>query len=544
MTQPQNNINGHKVNLRDLIKAEYQKCVVDPIYFMKKYCFIQHPQKGRMLFNLYPYQEDSLHTFRREDNTIVLKGRQIGLSTVVACYALWMMLFNKDKNVLVIATKQETAKNLITKVRFAFDNLPVWLQVPCTENNKLSLRFANGSQIKASSSSGDAGRSEAVSLLVLDEAAFIKNAEEIWTAAQATLATGGKAILISTPNGVGNFFYDKYVEAEEYKGRNKEGAFYPIKLDWRVHPERDARWEEKQRMTLGDREFRQEYEAEFLGSGNTVIDADLIEYYRVTYVQEPALKRGPGGDIWVWEQPDYTKSYIVVADVARGENSDSGDFSTFHIIDVVSCTQVAEYKGRLSTTDFGHMLIGMASEYNDALLVVENGGIGWATIQTILDRGYKNLFYMSEDLKYLDPDEMRSNKLYRQDKKSVPGFTTSTRTRPLIISKLDQYMRDKSVIIRSQRTIDELMTFAWENGKAIAVGNKSHDDLIMALSIGLWIRDTALQLHQKNMEYTKLALDKITKTNQYDSIYTPGSNMPDPYKVRIGQGEEDMRWLL
>lgn len=532
-----------KVNLRELIKIEYQKCVVSPEYFMKKYCYIQHPTRMRMLFDLYPYQVDALNIFQEEGNAIVLKGRQIGLSTVVACYALWLMLFYKDKNVLVIATKQETAKNLITKIRFAFDNLPVWLQVPVTENNKLSLRFANGSQVKASTSSGDAGRSEAVSLLVLDEAAFIKNAEEIWTAAQATLATGGKAILVSTPNGIGNFFYKKYIEAEEYKGRDRDGSFYPIKLDWRVHPERDEAWKERQLTIISERDFRQEYEAEFLGSGNTVIDADLIEFYRQTYVREPILTRGPGGDVWVWEQPDYTKSYIVVADVARGENSDAGDYSTFHVFDVVSSNQVAEFKSRLGTTDFGHLLVSISTEYNDALLVIENANVGWAVIQTVIDRGYKNLFHMTEDLKYLDPEELRTNKLYRLDKKSVPGFTTSRRTRPLIISKLDQYMREKSVTFHSQRLVDELMTFVWNNGKPEAAEG-FNDDLIMAFCIALWIRDTALQLHQKGLEMTRLSLDKMNRVNNYDAVYVPMPSGGDPYKIQAGGMDIDLREFL
>src|ERR1035437_8596727 len=133
-----------KINLKDLIRSEYVKCAMDPTYFMKKYTLIQHPTRTRMLFDLYPYQEEALKTFHEQQYTIVLKGRQIGLSTVVSMYGLWMMLFQRDKNVVVIATKQETAKNIITKVRFAFDNLPIWLQVPVTENNKLSLRFKNG----------------------------------------------------------------------------------------------------------------------------------------------------------------------------------------------------------------------------------------------------------------------------------------------------------------------------------------------------------------------------------------------------------------
>lgn len=535
---------SQKVSLKDMIRTEYVRCASDPIYFLRKYCMIQHPTKSRLLFDLYPYQEDVLRKFEKEQYTIVLKGRQIGLSTVVSMYGLWLMLFHRDKNVVVIATKQDTAKNIITKVRFAFDQLPVWLQIPVTENNKLSLRFKNGSQIKALSASEDSARSEGVSLLVLDEAAFIKNAEEIWTSAQATLATGGKGILISTPNGIGNFFYKKYTEAKEYEGRNKEGAMMPVMLDWSVHPDRNQKWRDEQDIILGHQKARQEYDAAFLGSGNTVIDGDLIEFYRQTYVKEPELKRGPGGDIWVWEQPNYTRSYIVTADVGRGESTETGDNSAFHVIDVESATQVAEFRGKLGTTEFGHLLIGIASEYNDALLIVENANVGWSTIQTIIDRGYKNLFYMSEDLKYLDPDEVRNNKLYRKEKNAIAGFTTSTRTRPLIISKLDQYMRDKDVIIRSSRLVDELMTFIWENGKPQAADG-FHDDLTMSLCIGLWVRDTAMQLHVRGMQYTKLALDNIQRVNKFDGVYTPGVQGIDPYKMPMGNGEEeDLRWLI
>jgi hypothetical protein len=534
-----------KINLKDMIRTEYVKCATDEAYFMQKYAMIQHAQKGRFLFNLYPYQKDALETFKQKKYTIVLKGRQIGFSTLVSMHTLWLMLFHRDKNIVIIATKQETAKNIVTKIRFAFDNLPVWLQVPVTENNKLSMRLKNGSQVKALSASEDSARSEAASLLIIDEAAHIKNANEIWTSAQATLSTGGRAIIISTPNGIGGFFHKKYVEAEEFVGRDPGGeVMFPLKLDWRNDPNRSPEWRALQDTIMDPRKARQEYDADFLGSGNTVIDGDLIEFYNKTYRADPILKKGPGGDVFVWELPNYTRSYIVCADVGRGENSDSGDYSAFHVIDVETCTQVAEYKGRLSTTDFGHLLIAIATEYNDALLIIENANVGWATIQTVIERGYKNLFYMTEDLKYLDPNEIRSNKLNRLEKKSIAGFTTSIRTRPLIISKLDQYMRDTQVIIRSGRLLDELQTFIWENGKPQAAENYN-DDLVMSFCIGLWVRDTALQVHQRGLEYTRLSLDKINKVHTYDAVYTPGNGMSDPYKMPLADGtDEDFRWLL
>ena len=182
-------------NIKEIIKQEFVKCAQDPVYFMKKYYWIQHPQRGRIQFNLYPFQEGVLHQFKKQKYSIVNKSRQLGISTLVSAYSLWLMLFNKDKNILCIATKQETAKNMVTKVKFAYDNLPSWLQLKAVENNKLSLKLANGSQIKAIGATGDAGRSEAVSLLLLDEAAFIEGIDEIFASAQQTLAN--KALLYS-----------------------------------------------------------------------------------------------------------------------------------------------------------------------------------------------------------------------------------------------------------------------------------------------------------------------------------------------------------
>ena len=157
-------------DIKKIIRQEYIKCASDPIHFMKKYCFIQHPQRGRIQFALYPFQEKVLKLYQDNPYSIVLKSRQLGISTLCAGYSLWLMLFHKDKNILCIATKQETAKNMVTKVKFMYENLPSWLKINADENNKLNLRLNNGSQIKATSAASDAGRSEAVSLLKIGRA--------------------------------------------------------------------------------------------------------------------------------------------------------------------------------------------------------------------------------------------------------------------------------------------------------------------------------------------------------------------------------------
>jgi hypothetical protein len=524
-----------KKSLKEIIAEEYKKCAVDPIHFMKKYCMIQHPVRGKIPFQLFPFQEKTLTQFKDNRFNVVLKSRQTGISTLCAGFSLWKMIFNSDFNVLVIATKQEVAKNLVTKVRVMHDLLPTWLKGGSMEDNKLSLRLQNGSQIKAIASSPDAGRSEALSLLIFDEAAFIDDIDEIWVSAQSTLSTGGSCIALSTPNGVGNWFHQTWIGAEE--SRN---PFNTIRLHWTVHPERDQKWRDEQEKLLGVKKAAQECDCDFVSSGETVIEPELLMFYKETYIQEPIEKGGFDGNLWKWEHADYSKSYMVVADVARG---DGADYSTCHVIDIVNSTQVAEYKGKVDTKDFGNFLVALSTEYNDALLVVENANIGWATIQQVIDRGYKNLFYMSKDLKYIDVENQMSNRYRAEDKGLVAGFSTTSKTRPLIISKLTDYFREKAVIVRSTRLIDELFTFIYMNGRAEAMKGYN-DDLVMAFSIGLWVRDTALRLRQEGIDLTKQAVSGIT-SNTSQGIYGGGDTMNDnPWKMRVGDGFEDLsQWL-
>ena len=524
--------------LKEIIRSEYGKCAIDPVHFMRKYCYIQHPKKGKILFHLYPFQEKSLTDLKNHDYNIILKSRQLGISTLTAGYALWLMAFHQDKNILVIATTQEVAKNLVTKVRVMYENLPSWLKPVAIEDNKLSLRFKNGSQIKAVSSASTSGRSEALSLLIIDEAAFIDRIEEIWGSAQQTLATGGQAIILSTPNGTGNFFHKTWAGAQE--GSN---PFNTIRLHWTVHPERDETWRKRQDELLGLRLAAQECDCDFVSSGATVVDGPILKWYEDTYIKEPESKRGFDGNLWIWSYPDYAKSYVVVADVARG---DSSDYSAFHVIDVETMEQVAEYKGQLSTKDYGNMLVSIATEYNDAMLVVENANIGWAAIQQVLDRGYKNLYYSTRETGFAEVNQQLAKQTDLRDQSQlVPGFTTSARTRPLIISKLEEYMREQLPIIRSKRLIQELYTFIWKGSRAEAQDGYN-DDLVMSFGIGLWIRDTAIRLKQEGMDLNRKALNYMVKYSGnnagiYNSRYNSNSN---PWIMKTGDGDEDISWLI
>ena len=510
--------------LKQIIKEEYSKCIKDSAYFMRRYCMIQHPTRGKIPFDLYDFQEDVLDDFQNERYNVILKARQLGLSTLTAGYSLWLMLFHADKNILVIATKQEVAKNLVTKVRVMHDNLPSWLKGKCIEDN----------QIKAVSSSVDAGRSEALSLLILDEAAFIDKVEEIWTASQQTLATGGAAVILSTPNGVGNFFHKTWIDAEA--GIN---GFNTIKLHWSIHPDREQDWRDEQDVILGEKMAAQECDTDFITSGNTVVDPTTLQFYEQTHVRDPLEKKGFDGNLWVWDYPNYTKDYIVSADVARG---DASDWSAFHVLDVETLEQVAEYRGKVGTKDFGNMCVNISTEYNDALLVIENTNIGWAAIQPAIDRQYKNLFYSTKDLTVVDTEvQLRKGFDLKAKEKLVPGFTTSAKTRPLIISKLDTYFREKSVLVRSKRLIDELFVFIW-NGQRAEAQRGYNDDLVMAYCIGLWVRDTAFRLRQEGMALQRKALSSFTTGHNSSAYSNPEEE--DAWKWDVQGEQESLEWLI
>ena len=521
-----------KGQLKDVIKQEYVKCAADPVYFLKKYCVIQHPIKGKIPFSLYNFQETTVEDFVQHRFNIILKARQLGISTLTAGYSLWMMTFHQDKNILVIATKQEVAKNLVTKVRVMHANLPSWLKQTCVEDNKLSLRYKNGSQIKAVASGEEAGRSEALSLLILDEAAFIDKIDGIWAAASQTLSTGGKCIALSTPNGVGNWFHRTWMDAED--GLND---FKFTKLFWDIHPDRGQDWRDEQDSLLGPSLAAQECDCDFITSGQSVVDGVILEEYKNTQVKEPMEKRGIDSNVWIWEPPNYTKDYVVCADVSRG---DSTDYSAFHILDVESLEQVAEYKGRMSTRDYGNLLVNIATEYNNALLVIENNNIGWAAIQQCIDREYENLFYMSKDLQIVDVHRQVNNKINRMEKQLIPGFTLTQKTRPLVVSKLEEFFRERLVTVHSQRLIDELFVFIYNGSRAEAMSGYN-DDLVMSFGMGLWIRETALRLRAEGIELQKKAMSSIT-SNQ--GVYIPTNNQNDSWTMNVGKNPESLEWLI
>jgi len=531
---------SESANLRTVIQEEFLKSAVDSVHFFKKYAKIQHPMKGKILFNLYPFQEDTVRLFKEHRFNIVLKSRQMGISTLCAGHCLHQMIFNEDFKILVIATKQDVAKNLVQKVQIMWEFLPAWMKQGLTivNNNKLSLVFSNGSEIKAVSSSPDAARSEALSLLILDEFAFVDCAEEIWTSAQSTLATGGSCIMLSTPNGIGNLFHKTWQHAIE--GTPEEGLdkFNPILLPWHLHPDRDQKWRDNQDSLLGKRLASQECDADFLSSGHTVIESEILQWYEKEHIADPVERRGIGGDYWIWKYPDYTRTYLICADPARG---DGEDYSAFHVIDVETVEQVAEYRGKIDTQMFGSLLVSVATEYNNATLIIDNRNIGWSTIQYVIDSGYKNLYYSFKNDPYLD-ENIHLRKAYdlKQKEDMIPGYSITVKSRPVLISKLDIYFRDKAPIIHSRRFLNELQVFFWIDGKPQAQRG-FNDDLVMAFCMGLMIRDTSLKLRMLGIDLVKRTLKTTHKT-----VFKPQPTGMAKWEMNVGKAgnRENLKWLL
>jgi hypothetical protein len=343
--------------------AEIFRCGTDITYFLEKYIKIPHPMRGLVKFKTYPFQTECLEEFQKNRYVIVNKSRQLGLSTSAAAYSLWLAIFQREKNVLIIATKLDTAQNFIKKVKTMLDSLPAWLVMPkLVEDNKKVLAFSNGSKVKAIPTSADAGRSEALSLLIVDEAAHVEGINDLWLGLQPTLSTGGSVILISSPSGVGTLFHDIWIGAQ--KGEND---FFPIELPWTVHPERDQKWFDKEKKALiqakGERGLAQELLCSFMSSGDTFLKGDVMDAV-FKGIEDPMEKRPHGRfESWIWKKPEADHKYIIGADVARG---DGDDYSSFHIIDTNSEEIVADFLGKQPPDKFAEILVQYAQEYNMA----------------------------------------------------------------------------------------------------------------------------------------------------------------------------------
>jgi len=495
---------------KQLQVKEIIKCGKDPNYFFKNYLKIQHPIRGLIPFETFPFQEDCVEEFLENRFNIVLKSRQLGLSTLVAAYAVWMAIFQKEKNILIIATKLTVAQNFIIKVKTMIRSLPKWMVLAeVVENNKQKIRFSHGSQIQAIPTSEDAGRSEALSLLIIDEAAFVRNFDTIWTGIYPTISTGGRVIILSSPNGVGGQYHKLYVDAEA--GLNE---FNAINLPWNVHPERDDEWFEKTTKNMNKRQIAQEYLCDFATSGETFLDNNTLEWLR-NNVKPPVERQGFDRNVWIWKYPLSENNYVLSADVSRG---DSKDYSTFHIIDTDTSEIVAEYKGKVRPDNFGELINEFGLKYNKALVCPENNSYGYATILKLQDLKYPKLYYRKKKQVYIGDYVPPASA-------DVAGFNTNGKTRSTVLAKLEEVLRNRQLVSYSSRFYEELKVFTWNTGRAQARAG-FNDDLVMSLAIGSWLFDGASDYSKSNNGLNEAMLAAMSKQQRSysdtpDQVFAP-----------------------
>jgi len=283
-------------------------------------------------------------------------------------------------------------------------------------------------------------------------------------------------------------------------------------LMWDLHPDRDQLWYEKETKNMSTRQIAQELECNFNVSGETVIHPDDLIYH-LEKTREPKYRTGFDRNYWIWEEFQEGTSYLLAADIARGDGQDN---SAFHVFNLEDMEIVAEYIGKPNPDDYAEILFNAGKEYGTCMIVAENNNIGFAVLNKLKDKGYNNVYHSTKSSHdYVDSIQAQwmTN--------IVPGFTTSSKTRPLVIAKMEEFMRNKLVKINSNRLLSEMKTFIWHNGRPQAM-RSYNDDLVMSFAIGCWVRDTVLVENQRLVEYNKNALSAISTSTRTMSTTIPG----------------------
>lgn len=447
--------------------------VVQDVFFFSTFTFVVHPVRGKVKFDLYPFQKSVLYQFILHQFNIVLKFRQAGITELISMYCLWLAMYHPNKKINIISIKDTTAKKVLKKIKFMYKNLPWFLQVPIVNGrtgeygSASMIEFSNGSFIESIPTSSEAGRSESLSLLVIDEAAIVRWASQIWAAAFPTLSTGGSAIVNSTPYGVGNFYHSTWVDA--MSGGN---PFNPIRLYWRMHPERDEEWYNNMSSALGPKRTAQEIDGDFLSSGNTVFDLWDIKAIEDCLSDWPIIQRRYNGQYLQFLEPDPDKEYFIGSDIATGRAS---DYSSFTCMDREGEEQVV-YKGRMSVDKYARLLGDTGALFNNATLAPESNDIGLAVTSMLQTEGYPNLYYYQKMIK-------KKGKSRPEIDKS-PGWLTTSKNRPVIIDGLESDIRNDNVIIKDPFFVQEARTFIYDGlGRPVAMGKhkrNSEDDSLSA----------------------------------------------------------------
>ncbi len=453
---------------------EFLKCKEDPVYFARNYIKIVSLDHGLVPFEMYPFQEKLIQNFHKNRFNICKMPRQTGKSTTCVSYLLHYAVFNDNVNIAILANKASTAQDLLGRLQLAYENLPKWMQQGIISWNKRSLELENGSKISANSTSSSAVRGGSYNVIFLDEFAFIPNhiADDFFASVYPTISSGQstKVIIVSTPRGM-NHFYRMWHDAERSKNE-----YVPTDVHWSEVPGRDAKWKEQTIANTSEQQFKVEFECEFLGSVDTLIDASKLR----NLVYEDPIRRNKGLDIY--ENPIEEHNYLITVDVARGIGN---DYSAFVVVDITSFPYkvVAKYRNNeIKPMLFPNIIEPVAKAYNNAWLLIEVNDIG-DQIANILhfDLEYDNILMCAQ--------RGRAGQIVGtgfSGKKSYLGLRMTASVKKLGCSNLRTMIEDDKLLTTDYDIISELTTFTQRNNTFMAEEG-CNDDLVMCLVIFSWL---------------------------------------------------------
>ena len=445
-------------------------------HFMRHYFYIQHPIKGQMLYDPYPYQIDLIRNYHENRFSISMLARQMGKTTSAAGYLLWFAMFNYDKTILIAAHQYAGAQEIMSRIRYAYEACPMWLKPGAEVYNQGNIDFENKSRIVARATTEKTGRGMSLSLLYLDEFAFVRPtiAREFWTAISPTLATGGKCIITSTPNSDEDQFANIWKEANKrvdaYGNPTKLGknGFSAYRALWNEHPDRDATWADEERSKIGDERFRREHCCEFIIDEETLIDSIVLSELEGV---DPLWK---SGQVRWYKRPAPGHIYVTALDPSLGTG---GDAAAIQVFEADTTEQIAEWRHNRTPIPeqikllaaINREIIEHTREPNNLYYSLENNTIGEAALISLAEFGEDNVLgtLLSE------PKALGSTRRYRR------GFNTTNKTKLNACSKLKNLLENKRLKIRSVNLISELKTYVASGGSYAAKIGET-DDLVAA----------------------------------------------------------------
>ena len=453
---------------------EVMKCLEDPKYFIEHYLKIVTIDKGLVPFEMYDFQRKMVDTFHDNRFTICKLPRQSGKSTIIVSYLLHYVLFNDNVNVAILANKSSTARDLLGRLQLAYEYLPKWMQQGVLNWNKGSLELENGSRIVAASTSSSAVRGSTFNIIFLDEFAYVPNniAEEFFSSVYPTISSGksSKVMIVSTPHGM-NMFYKMWMDAV-----NKKSTFVPVEVHWSEVPGRDEAWKEQTIKNTSESQFQTEFECEFLGSVDTLINAQKLKTMAVI---DP--KRSPGG-LDVYELPIKDHTYVITVDVARGVQN---DYSAFIVVDSTQAPYkiVAKYRNNdIKPIVFPNILKKVADHYNKAYVLIEINDLGQQVADAMqFELEYDNMMMVTQ--------RGRAGQVLGggfSGRGNQLGVRMTKGTKKIGTSNLKSLIEADKLIINDFDIIAELSTFI-SKGKSFEAETGAHDDLVMCLVIFSWV---------------------------------------------------------